>query len=246
MKNRKFFKNIFVLLVLIASIGWFGCSELTKREISGSINPTNNTVVIFDFDGVICDSFHQFIQAFNGIASYYNLTKVGNEDLEDIHNYETEYIFKKHGVNFWKMPVVVYHLKSNMKQLIPTLKLYKGIKETIEELISKGITVGILTSNSQEIVSVFLKNNDLGGFQFIFSGSGMFGKAKNLKLIKDQLGAETIFYVGDEARDVKAANEANVQSIAVTWGFHSKKLLESSNPKAIIDKPRDLIDIVSK
>lgn len=82
-------------------IGWFGYSELTKSEISGSIIPTNKPVVIFDFDGTICDSFYQFIQAF-------------------------------------------------------------------------------------------------------------------------------------------------VQSIAVTWGFHSKKLLESSSPKAIVDKPSDLIAIVSQ
>lgn len=245
MKNRKL-RFLWILLAVLMGIGWFGYSELTKSEISGSINQTDKKVVVFDFDGVICDSFHQFIQSFNGIASYYNITKVGNEDLEDIHNYETEYIFKKHGVNFWKMPVVIYHMKRNMKLLIPTMKLYPGIKETIEELISKGITVGILTSNSKEIVCTFLKNNNLHGFQFIFSGSGMFGKAKNLKLIKDQLGAKTIFYVGDEARDVKAANEANVQSIAATWGFHSKKLLESSNPKVIIDKPSDLIDILSK
>lgn len=84
------------------------------------------------------------------------------------------------------------------------------------------------------------------GFQFIFSGSGIFGKTKNLKFVKDKLGAKNIFYVGDEVRDVKAANEANIQSIAVTWGFHLKKLLESSSPKAIVDNPSDLIAIVSK
>ncbi len=246
MKIRKYFKSIFALLILIGSIVWFGYSELTKSEISGSINQTDKIVVIFDFDGVICDSFKQFIQIFNDISPCYSLTKVSNEDLDDIHNYETEHVFKKHGVSSWKMPVVVYHLKRNMKQLIPTLKLYKGIKETIEELISKGIIVGILTSNSQEIVNAFLKNNDLIGFQFIFSGSGIFGKTKNLKFVKDKLGAKNIFYVGDEVRDVKAANEANVQSIAVTWGFHSKKLLESSSPKAIVDNPSDLIAIVSK
>ncbi len=119
-------------------------------------------------------------------------------------------------------------------------------KETIEKLISKGITVGILTSNSKEIVCTFLKNNNMHGFQFIFSGSGIFGKTKNLKFVKDKLGAKNIFYVGDEVRDVKAANEANIQSIAVTWGFHLKKLLESSSPKAIVDNPSDLIAIVSK
>ena len=243
MRNSKL-KFIRILLIILIGIGCFGYEELNKTEISGAINPTDKTVVIFDFDGVICDSFAQFIQSFNGIAPYYNLTKVGKEDLEDIHNYETEYVFKKHGVSSWKMPVVIYHMKHTMKQLIPTLKLYPGIKETIQKMISNGVVVGILTSNSQEIVETFLKNNDLAGFQFIFTGSGIFGKTKNLKIIKDQLKSGNIFYVGDEVRDVKAANEAHVKSIAATWGFHSKKLLGSSNPDAIADSPSDLLLLI--
>jgi len=64
------------------------------------------------------------------------------------------------------------------------MKLYAGIKETIEEMIKKGIVVGILTSNSQKNVEEFLKNNNLDGFKFIFTGSSIFGKAKNLEIIK--------------------------------------------------------------
>lgn len=244
MKKTKYIRFVLVSLIFIVGLSWFGYYELTKTEISGSINPTDKTVVIFDFDGVICNSFNQFIQVFNEIAPYYNLTKVREEDLDDIHNYTTEYIFKKHGVNSWKMPIVVYHMKRNMKQLISTMKLYSGMKEIIEEMANKGIVMGILTSNSQAIVHTFLKNNNLNGFQFIFSGSGIFGKAKSLMLIKDQLASKTIFYVGDEVRDVRAASEANVKSIAVTWGFHSKKLLNSCNPGAIADYPNDLIKLI--
>ncbi len=243
MKNRKL-KFLWILLALLMGSGWFGYWEITKTEISGNIEPTNKTVVIFDFDGVICDSFHQFIQVFNETAPHYNLIKVSEKDLADIHNYETEYVFKKHGVSSWKMPVVIYHMKRTMKQLIPTLKLYNGIKETINEMTNKGIVVGIVTSNSQEVVHTFLKNNDLTDFQFIFTGSCMFGKAKNLKMVKDKLKSKTIFYVGDEVRDVKAAKEAELKSVAVTWGFHSRKLLESSNPGVIVDKPSDLVGIV--
>lgn len=245
MKKGKL-KFVWILLTVLIGIGWFGYCEITKSEISGLITPTDKPVVIFDFDGTICDSFTQFVQVFNGIAPYYNLIQVSEKDLADIHNYETEYIIKKHGVTSWTMPIVVYHVRRNMKQLIPTMKLYSGIRETIQKMISNGVVVGILTSNSQEVVHTFLKNNNLTGFQFIFTGSGIFGKAKNLKMIKDQLKSQNIFYVGDEVRDVKAAKEANIQSIAATWGFHSRKLLESSNPGAMADSPSDLMDIVEK
>lgn len=231
---------------MLIGIGWWGYCEITKTEISGSINPTDKPVVIFDFDGTLCDSFTQFVQVFNDLAPYYNLMPVSDKDLEDIHNYETEYVIKKHGVTTWTMPIVVYHMRRNMKSLIPTMTLYKGIKEALQEMRNKGIIVGILTSNSQEAVHIFLKNNNLDGFQFIFAGSSIFGKAKNLKIIKDQLKSQNIFYVGDEVRDVKAAKEAGVKSIAAAWGFHSRKLLESSNPGAIADSPAGLINIINK
>ena len=182
MKNKKL-KITLILLTMLIAIGWGGYCEITKSEISGAITPTDKPVVIFDFDGTICDSFTQFIQVFNGIAPYYNLIPVSNKDLEDIHNYETEYVIKKHGVTAWTMPIVVYHMRYNMKQLIPTMALCKGIKEAIQEMRNKGIVMGILTSNSQEVVHTFLKHNNLSGFQFIFTGSGIFGKAKNLKMI---------------------------------------------------------------
>lgn len=245
MKNKKL-KITFIFLIMLTGIGWFGYYEITKTEISGSINLTDKPVVIFDFDGTICDSFTQFIRVFNDIAPYYKLIPVSDKDLEDIHNYETEYVIKKHGVTAWIMPIVVYHMRRNMKQLIPTMALYKGIKEAMQEMRNKGIILGILTSNSQEVVHTFLKNNNLSGFQFIFTGSGIFRKAKNLKIIKDQLRSKNIFYIGDEVRDVKAAKEANVKAIAAAWGFHSRKLLESSTPEAIADSPSDLLTIVEK
>jgi phosphoglycolate phosphatase len=46
--------------------------------------------------------------------------------------------------------------------------------------------------------------------------------------------------VGDETRDIDAAREAGVQCAAVTWGIHSRQVLQKHAPAAIIDKPEEL------
>jgi len=52
------------------------------------------------------------------------------------------------------------------------------------------------------------------------------------------------YYIGDEVRDIEAVlNKDNLYSIAATWGYNSKLLLQSHNPNFIVDKPLDLIDI---
>jgi len=225
-------------------IGGLGYHNMTKIEISGTLQPTSNTVVIFDFDGVICDSFHQFVEVFNDLTPYYNLTKLNNKD--NYAKFNTEDVLKEHGVSAWKLPFVATHMRRNLKAHLLTMQTFPGIKESIEEMVSEGIVVGILTSNSEELVSKFLQAHGLTDFQFIYSGSSVFGKAKSLKEISKRLGTTDIFYIGDEVRDIKAADEANVKSIAVTWGFHSKELLESAQPDAIALAPNELLSLIRK
>jgi len=76
-----------------------------------------STVVVFDFDGVICNSFYQFIQVFNDIAPYYNLTKVCIENLTEIRNHKPKDLLKKHGLSSCKIPIVVYHMRKNLRPL---------------------------------------------------------------------------------------------------------------------------------
>ena len=45
---------------------------------------------------------------------------------------------------------------------------------------------------------------------------------------------------------MKTGINANIDTIGVTWGFRSKKELESYNPKYIINHPNEIITIIEK
>ncbi len=53
-----------------------------------------------------------------------------------------------------------------------------------------------------------------------------------------------MFYVGDEVRDVVAARQAQVKSIAVTWGFNTLTALQQAQPHALIEQPQELLTIL--
>jgi len=55
-----------------------------------------------------------------------------------------------------------------------------------------------------------------------------------------------VIYIGDEIRDVHAAQKAGVESGTVTWGFNSQELLSSANPDHIWGKPEEILAFFDK
>jgi phosphoglycolate phosphatase len=54
-----------------------------------------------------------------------------------------------------------------------------------------------------------------------------------------------LFYIGDTLGDIHEAHEARVKSIAVTWGYHSRKELEKIKPDYIVDRPKALLNVLT-
>jgi phosphoglycolate phosphatase len=48
------------------------------------------------------------------------------------------------------------------------------------------------------------------------------------------------YYVGDEVRDIVAAKEVGVSSVAVTWGYSRRSALEAERPDVLVDRPEQL------
>lgn len=73
-------------------------------------------------------------------------------------------------------------------------------------------------------------------------------KTFSLKSIidKQRLNNNEIIYVGDTEHDIRAAQIANVISVASTYGYQSKNRLAKSNPEYFIHKPLDLIQVVEE
>lgn len=82
-------------------------------------------------------------------------------------------------------------------------------------------------------------------FNFIYAKTNFFGKARVLKKIIKlyKMDQSKTFYIGDETGDIEAAKACRVNSIAVTWGFNSEKILSTFKPHYLAKKPEDLLTI---
>lgn len=202
----------------------------------------NHKVFVFDFDGTICDSFETALRIINNESEVFHYRKIQPSEYAEMRNLTAQEILKSVGISTLKLPFVVRKVRKEINKEIDSLHPFQGIKEALLHLKSKGYAMGILTSNSEENVLQFVKKNGLELFDFIYSGSSIFGKDKVIsKLLKDlEISPSNAVYIGDEIRDVEAAKAVGIPIIAVSWGFNSRSALEVHRPNYLIDSAFDL------
>ncbi|AFY50161.1 haloacid dehalogenase superfamily enzyme, subfamily IA [Nostoc sp. PCC 7524] len=204
-------------------------------------------VIIFDFDGTIADTVDALVSIANRLAADFGYVQITPEQLTLLRNLSSREIIKYSGVSLFKIPFLVKKVKTELKNKIQELKPIPGMKEALEDLQHHGYKLGIITSNSKENVTDFLRINELDNlFEFIYSGVTIFGKTTiiNNVLKQKQIKHKCVVYVGDETRDIEASKKANIKVIAVTWGFNSPEVLAKQNPDFLINQPSQLLQVI--
>jgi phosphoglycolate phosphatase-like HAD superfamily hydrolase len=205
-------------------------------------------LIIFDFDGTIADTFEPLITIIQRLSQEFGYKSVSPEDIDLFRSLTTREIIYQAGVSIWKLPFILRRIKKELNKDIKLVRPVQGMKEALLDLKGQGNELGIITSNSQENVELFLENNQLDTiFSFICSGTTIFGKNKviNRVLTQKNINLSDVIYVGDETRDIEAAKKSNIQVIAVSWGFNSKEILSNQNPDYLIEYPQQLIEVVN-
>jgi len=203
--------------------------------------------IIFDFDGTIADTLPLIIEFFNQNAEKFGFKKLGPSEVEGLRNKTVLEIIKEFKISLFRLPFIAKKLRDDLRKKIRDTKLIPEIKEVFFKLKKKGFKIGILSSNSKENIKKFLKANDLLIFEFIYSESNIFGKGNALKslLKKLKLNSKEVVYIGDEVRDIEACKKNGVKIISVTWGFNKKEVLLKNKPDYLINKPEEILKIVS-
>jgi HAD superfamily hydrolase (TIGR01549 family) len=206
----------------------------------------NKKVIIFDFDGTLADTLSFTFAIVNKLAKKYRFKEVARTEFEKARNQSAIDIIKKYRIPIWKIPALVYKGQQLLRSEMSRVRFFPGIKEILIELKKRGYRLGILSSNSEENIKIFLENNqgeDL--FDFIHSEKNLFGKDKALRNIikKYNLNKEEVLYVGDEVRDIVACKKVGIDIIAVTWGFNSKTIIDKNKPQSVINSPKQLLPL---
>ncbi len=208
--------------------------------------------IIFDLDGTLIDSKPEIISTYKKVfeqivppneieyeeINYGNtlaaiLNKVYNQNSElvekakllfseiyDHSNYSNTMLYPDvyELLNQFHLNGFILHIATN-KRLNPTLNILR----------SKGI-FSLFTSI---VTSDFIKDKPMS-------------KTEMVELICQQQVVSKGFMVGDSLQDIQAGFDANLETIAVLYGYEKKEELLRNNPKFVINQFKELNTIILK
>jgi phosphoglycolate phosphatase len=205
------------------------------------------SAAIFDFDGTIADSLGEVLAAYNSVAGELAMPPVSHDDLAEFRHLGPRETIQKLRVPLWKVPRVMTTVRAAMRGRMAGLRPFDGMIEALHALWQRGVKTAIVSSNSHENVSEFLARHGIDRFEALSCGVSLFGKARRLRSIaaRAEFAGARLFYVGDEVRDVTAATEAGMSSLAVTWGYGERAALEAHGPVHVVSEPAQLVSILA-
>lgn len=200
--------------------------------------------LIFDFDGTLVDSFCSVIEQFNILANDFNFRKITLEEIDGLRDLSSRDLVKYLKIPIYKIPAVLYKARKRLQNEMHKLTPFVGMHQVLHDLSDAGFSLGIVTSNSEENVVSWLNHHKMKQyFNFIHMESSYFGKKSVLKKVMKINKIKKAMYIGDETRDIEAAKQCGMSSIAVTWGFNSEKILSQHHPDYIARAPKDILEI---
>ncbi|MEW6610575.1 MAG: HAD hydrolase-like protein [Patescibacteria group bacterium] len=200
------------------------------------------STVIFDLDGTIADTRELMFQSMRGVMRAYGRAPLTREEFERVRGMTPQEIMRHYRISVVQLPRIIARMRAELHKGMNAVTSIRGMDKVLNALQARGVTTGLLTSNTKENVQEFLARNCINSLDFIHAGTDIFGKSVMLKkIIRTQsLVRAQAVSVGDEVRDIVAARDARVTSIAVTWGFNTRAILEAQRPDYLVDSPEAL------
>jgi len=136
-------------------------------------------VIIFDFDGTIADTFDAVVEITNDLAEKLDYQPVCLDEVKRLRHLNSREIIQQSRVSMLKLPFLLNQVRAELESRVHSLTPIAGIQESLIILKYQGYRLGIVTSNSQQNVVTFLRNYNLNElFDFVYSGSALFGKSR--------------------------------------------------------------------
>jgi phosphoglycolate phosphatase len=203
--------------------------------------------IIFDFDGTIADTFETVVGIFYSLTG--RKQALPHAEIQRLRGLTLSQAAEELRIKPWKLPFLLLLGRRRMTKRMNSIQAHAGVVDTIKKLHNEGHQLFIMSSNSERNIMKFLSQQELAyEFVRVYGGAGLLNKARVLKRVikQNRLTANDCWYVGDEARDVVAAQHAGVRVMAVTWGYNNAAILEKHQPTKLVHRPEQIITILEE
>lgn len=214
-----------------------------------------NKAVLFDLDGTLLDTVHDIADKVNQTLTHFGyptltvtqiMQRIGNGSKMLIKNSIGVPVSEEH-FNI----VLGWFLKLYAGEPDAKTKPFDGILQVLQILKERGYKLAIVTNKPQPATDKICRELlSFVGFDKIIGQSGTVkckpDKTATLNLLNElNVQPENAYFVGDGETDVLTAINANINGIAVLWGYRTKEQLSDAGARVFANKPSDLLSLIS-
>jgi phosphoglycolate phosphatase len=205
------------------------------------------SLILFDFDGVLADTLADMLRFAQEVCDELGVNHtVLQTDLSELEvmSFATFGRACEMPEDFVDEFVRRCTEKFSEKEVPPAI--FEGLGEVIRKLPGRH-WLAVVTGNTGRNVRAFLERHGLSGCVRAVYGVDLPGtKLEKILMAKGQFAAEgeAVFMVGDSLSDIRAAREAGVKTIAVSWGHQRLDKLIEAQPDHVVHSPGELVEII--
>jgi len=207
------------------------------------------SLILFDFDGVLADTLGDLLQfgqqACDALGVEHVATRADLDALEVMS-------FATYGLQMGVPEALVDEFVrlciDKFNRQAPPPAMFDGLGEVVRQL-SAGHVIAVVTGNDSRAVNAFLAAHGLEGYvRAVFGLDAPGSKVEKIERARALFAArgEAVWMVGDSASDIRAAKEARVKSIAVSWGHQGADRLARAEPDHLVHSPGELLALIAR
>jgi phosphoglycolate phosphatase len=203
--------------------------------------------IVFDYDGVIVDSFSSFFTIYKKICKHFGVKEPRDiKDFKDNFNNNFEESLRKSKIPIDKINDIYSIYKEEILKI--DHGIFPGMDEVIIDLSKKYDLFIISSAYKDEVVSKMTRFNLLSFFKDIYCGADeRLDKNKMTAelILKYKYNPNEVFFIGDRLVDYLAAKNVGADDkniILTTYGWGLKE--DSVGEARIINKPHEILNII--
>ncbi len=206
---------------------------------------------IFDLDGTILDTLTDLWSAVNYTMRQFGYPTLTKEQVGDRTGNGIARLVKlslPEGVDedAQKRALAIFK-QYYVEHCADNAKPYERIKDVIATLKESGAKCAVISNKADEAVQKLAKDYFDGSFDVVIGqkdGVRQKPYPDEVESVLKELGVkkQDAVYIGDSEVDVQTAKNANLDLIAVSWGFRGKARLIECGAKVIIDTPEQILE----
>jgi len=204
-------------------------------------------LIIFDYDGVLVDSLDEVINAGRDYCRSIGHGRMLNKEIiTTLEPMTYEELARAIGLTPGRIEPFSAFVFKRLQKADASTPFFPGIESLLRQLASAN--VAIISGNSRDVITAKLAAHALDMTIARIVGAYQKGnKAEKIGQACADFGADPTrtCMVGDSVSDIQYAKKAGVQSIAVTWGWQSRGILEMEKPDYIVENVSELAALLN-